>query len=109
MCRKQVHLSSLELGSILAEWMESQKESELAQPWRRSADLWHTLLGMILFERAKPAIARDFWPTYARRWPTPRAYLSDPRAQAATRAIGQSDSGKLLERTALEMDQLDED
>jgi A/G-specific adenine glycosylase len=80
--------------------METQKDDELAQPWRKSDDLWHTLLGIVLFEKAKPVVARNFWPTYARRWGTPRAYLEDPRKDAATRAIGRSGTGELLGRVA---------
>jgi len=54
----------------------------------------------VLFEKAKPVIAQNFWPTYARRWDTPRSYLEDPRREAATRAIGRSGAGELLERIA---------
>jgi len=76
--------------------MKTQEEEELAQPWRGSKDLWHTLLGMILFEKAKPLVARNFWRTYARRWDTPQVYLEDPRREAATRAIGRGGASELL-------------
>ena len=98
--RRPDRLSSRELGGILSDWIQGQEEEELAQPWRRSRDLWHTLLGMVLFEKAKPVVARNFWPTYARRWETPEAYLEDPRRKAAVRAIGRGGAGELLERTA---------
>jgi hypothetical protein len=55
---------------------------------------------MILFEKAKPLVARNFWRTYARRWDTPQAYLEDPRREAATRAIGRGGAGELLGRIA---------
>jgi len=98
--RRQAHLSSRELSTVLATWMETQEDNELAQPWRRSDDLWHALLGMVLFEKAKPAVTRNFWRTYARRWNTPQAYLEDPRREAATRAIGRSGANKLLSQIA---------
>ena len=99
--RRQDRLTSQELGSMLSTWIQGQEEEELAQPWRRSQDLWHTLLGIVLFEKAKPVIARNFWRTYARRWETPEAYLEDPRREAAVRAIGRSGAGELLEGIAL--------
>jgi DNA (cytosine-5)-methyltransferase 1 len=98
--RRQHHHSSRELSTVLATWIGTQEEHELAQPWRRRDDLWHTLLGLVLFEKAKPIIAQNFWPTYARRWNTPRSYLEDPRKEAATRAIGRSGAGGLLGRIA---------
>lgn len=98
--RCQRHLSSRELSTVLATWMGTQEDDELAQPWRKSDDLWHTLLGIVLFEKAKPVIAQNFWPTYARRWDSPRSYLEDPRREAATRAIGHSGAGELLGRIA---------
>ncbi len=107
--RQRVRLSSRELGTTLATWMQTQQEDELAQPWRRSDDLWHTLLGIILFEKAKPVVARNFWPTYARRWKTPQAYLEDPRREAATRAIGRGGTGELLTRLARALSAPEED
>lgn len=98
--RRRRHVSSRELSTVLATWMETQEDDELAQPWRRSDDLWLTLLGMVLFEKAKPTVTRNFWRTYARRWNTPQAYLEDPRREAATRAIGRSGANKLLSHIA---------
>jgi DNA (cytosine-5)-methyltransferase 1 len=98
--RRQPRPSSLELSTVLATWMETQEEDKLSQPWRRRGDLWHTLLGIVLFEKAKPIVARNFWRTYARRWDTPVAYLKDPRREAATRAIGRGEASELLVRVA---------
>lgn len=106
--RQRERLSSLQLGSMLASWIGTQEETELAQPWRRSGDLWHTLLGIILFEKAKPAVTRDFWPTCARRWGSPEEYLSDPRGEVAVRAIGRTGAGALLGRVARAMVALDD-
>jgi DNA (cytosine-5)-methyltransferase 1 len=98
--RRQPRLSSRKLSTVLATWMKTQGEGELTQPWRRSDDLWRTLLGMVLFEKAKSVVAQKVWPTYARRWHTPQAYLEDPRREAAMRAIGRGGADELLGRIA---------
>jgi hypothetical protein len=95
-----VSVSGLELSGTLAAWMESVQESEMAEPWRKSHNLWHTRLGMVLFEKASAPTIRDFWPTYRKCWQTPEDYFGDPRHEAAVRAISRARAGERLTRIA---------
>jgi len=84
----------------LLDWWKSTDCASLVRPWLKARDLWHLLLGTVLFDRAHERIVRDFWPTFAQRWPTPRAFLSDRRRDAAVRVLDRLDAGKKLEELA---------
>lgn len=84
----------------LVRWLRSLPDSEMAAPWRRADNLWHILLGMTLFERRSRRIIRDFWPTYAGRWPDPETFLADPLRHTAIKAIGRASACATLDALA---------
>lgn len=85
---------------VLVQWLRALPDSEMAAPWRRAGNLWLILLGMTLFERTSRRIIRDFWPTYAGRWPDPQAFLADPLRHAAIKAIGRASACATLDALA---------
>jgi DNA (cytosine-5)-methyltransferase 1 len=84
----------------LLEWWANADPKSLTRPWLKSGAVWQLLLGMILFERQPPRIVRDFWPTFARRWPTPKAFLADRRREAGLRILDRLATGQSLEQIA---------
>lgn len=87
--------SSRELSEVLGKWVDSVDVDTLVAPWRLSGDLWHVLLGMIVFDTLNQPTARRFWNTYARRWPEPQDFSSDDQGKMALVALGQ---GSLYEQ-----------
>lgn len=92
--------STADFAKTLRQWLDETPETEMAAPWRRSGNIWHSLLGMVLFERLPYSLIRAFWPTYRDRWPEPEAFLEDSRRDAAMRAIGRGQTGQLLAEIA---------
>jgi DNA (cytosine-5)-methyltransferase 1 len=94
--RDHARVSCLQLSNTLASWISRVPEAEMIEPWRKSGNLWHTLLGMALFRRASRTVVQDFWAAYSRRWHGPQAFLADPLRQAALRAIGRGSAESQL-------------
>ena len=84
------HISTSALSKTLEQWLENEPDKTLAAPWRRSANLWHILLGIILFEKLSSQQIKLLWTTFKKRWADANSFLADSQRGAAIRATGQS-------------------
>jgi DNA (cytosine-5)-methyltransferase 1 len=84
------HIATSTLAKTLEQWLENEPEKNLAAPWRRSTNLWHILLGIILFEKLPAQQVRLLWSTCKKRWADGKAFLADSQREVAIRATGQS-------------------
>jgi len=84
------HVATNTLAATLEQWLETQPEKNLASPWRRSTNLWHILLGIILFEKLPAQQVGILWSTCKKRWADAKAFLADSHREIAIRATGQS-------------------
>lgn len=82
--------STAKVSALLSRWIDEKPDSELLAPWRRACSIWHVVLGMMLFEKVPPDVARAAWPTYRDRWPDPAAFLSEGLSASQLRANGQA-------------------
>ena len=84
------HIATSVLAETLEQWLENEPDKNLAAPWRRTTDLWHILLGIVLFEKLPAQQVRLLWSTCKKRWADAGAFLADSQREVAIRATGQS-------------------
>lgn len=77
-----------ELAGILTRWLKGRSTNDLMAPWRRSKNLWHMVLGTVLFGTPITAKSHILWKACQRRWPSARAFLKDTKHASSLRSFG---------------------
>jgi DNA (cytosine-5)-methyltransferase 1 len=96
-------LAVLSMRNALLKWWSDADRHALAKPWLKAESVWQLLLGMVLFERQASRLVSDFWPTFSRRWPTPKAFLADRQRDVGLRVLERIEVGKSLAAIARQL------